>query len=252
MIIDCHVHSGKWTYRLLQDTGLNYFMSDYWEQYDEVIGKAIFFPSDQKNNIALLEDVLTNSRSYMAYWVDPINDNINRTFDIVSVNPKIVALKFHADIDRVNGGVALNCYAPYIEFAAFQNMPIIVHCGTNKATSSWLYLAEVANKYPKVKFVAAHLGGKTDTEQYEAINSLCVLKNVYFDSSSVKYPYMFVHAVETVGTNRILFGSDWPIMSPISALGAMSDSLIEEEIAQIKLNPYEVFKIEKDTDGSGN
>ncbi len=252
MLIDCHVHSGNWKYQLLKDTGLPYYMSDYWDQYSDTIDAAIFTPSDLQDNQTLLSDVSSDSRSYMAYWINPKSETMNHVFDVVSVNPKIVALKVHGGIDQIDSGIANEVYAPYIEFSIYQKIPIIVHCGANKGTSSYLYLDAVAEKYPQAKFIAAHLGAKFDIEQAKAIDCLSVRENVYADTSSVKYPYIITRAIDMFGPERVLFGSDWPIMSPLSAIGAMSDSLLEEEIEALKETPFKVFNIEKSTISSSN
>jgi predicted TIM-barrel fold metal-dependent hydrolase len=82
-----------------------------------------------------------------------------------------------------------------------------------------LLLEDVAIRFPKLKIVIAHMGWPF----YD--HALCMLwtyENVYLDTSAVNwivgkelFNRMLQEAVDTVGSDRILFGSDqmvWPQM----------------------------------------
>jgi predicted TIM-barrel fold metal-dependent hydrolase len=78
-------------------------------------------------------------------------------------------------------------------------------------------LAAILERFPKLKAVAAHMGGFCCWE--ESLNELAGRK-VYFDTSStVRYADrdLLKKIVAKHGTDRILFGSDFPLQSPAEA-----------------------------------
>jgi predicted TIM-barrel fold metal-dependent hydrolase len=82
-----------------------------------------------------------------------------------------------------------------------------------------LLLEDVAIRFPKLKIVIAHMGWPFYDH---ALYMLWTYENVYLDTSAVNwivgkelFNRMLHEAVDTVGSDRILFGSDqmvWPQM----------------------------------------
>ena len=70
--------------------------------------------------------------------------------------------------------------------------------------------------YPELKLVCAHWGGGLPfyalmPEVYKA------LENVFFDTAATPFLYkhqIFNHVVDILGSDKILFGSDYPLLSP--------------------------------------
>jgi uncharacterized protein len=82
---------------------------------------------------------------------------------------------------------------------------------------------------PKTRFILAHM---TFTRFREAmvfalIKKLGAARNVWFDTSAIAVTYAnspakseLVWTMRQIGTDRIVFGSDWPVDSPAMALAA--------------------------------
>jgi len=69
-------------------------------------------------------------------------------------------------------------------------------------------LIELAQSFPATRFIFSHLGGMMLLEE------LAKLENVYLDTAATPLLYdsaIYQAAVELVGANRILFGSDYPL-----------------------------------------
>jgi len=87
------------------------------------------------------------------------------------------------------------------------------------ALSDPLLLEDVAIRFPKLKIVIAHMGWPSIDH---ALYMLSAYENVYLDTAVVDwivgnemFNRMLKEAVDTVGSDRILFGSDqmvWPQM----------------------------------------
>ena len=101
------------------------------------------------------------------------------------------------------------------------------------------HVANLAKRYPELKIIMAHLGGNS----YHGIPAIRDLENVWVDFSGSSYKAdELQYAVENVGTDRILFGSDWPILYT-SSLGQLEElDLPEEEKDKIRYkNALKIF-----------
>lgn len=69
---------------------------------------------------------------------------------------------------------------------------------------------------PQLKVIVAHMGRHTpNTTQHveENLSALRDAPNVYFETSTVREPAIIARAVELLGEDRVLFGSDFPFNS---------------------------------------
>jgi uncharacterized protein len=77
-------------------------------------------------------------------------------------------------------------------------------------------LCELAQRFPGVKMIAAHLGGGLSFYlQMPELNA--AIGNVYFDTAAVSLLYddrSVTRLVDLAGPERVLFGSDYPLLSP--------------------------------------
>ncbi len=115
------------------------------------------------------------------------------------------------------------CY-PIYELAQEHDLPVLVHTGpeTSPLDSKYCYpifLDEVANDFPDLKIIMAHAGF---CWWPEAVNIAATKPNVYLDLAGWQprarqlpmeefYQPLKV-MLKSVGSSRILFGSDWPAL----------------------------------------
>ena len=69
-----------------------------------------------------------------------------------------------------------------------------------------------SSKIPNINFIAAHLGGNASDLVCEAIKLLEkeTIDNIYLDTSAIKLPWLIETAIEKLGHDKIIFGSDEP------------------------------------------
>jgi len=74
----------------------------------------------------------------------------------------------------------------------------------------------LAEEYPEVNFVAAHLGSFSDDWRvYQVVPHLLArYPNLYADTSGVRFFDYLQAAVRIAGAHKILFGSDGPLLHP--------------------------------------
>jgi predicted TIM-barrel fold metal-dependent hydrolase len=109
--------------------------------------------------------------------------------------------------------------------------PVLFHCGDDPYTTPQA-LRLAAEAVPNCAVVMGHMGGYFHVE--DAISAAEVCPNLYLETSAMPYPAMIARAVERVGAERVLFGSDGPGCNPaleldkIRSLGLARD--VEEAI----------------------
>lgn len=91
--------------------------------------------------------------------------------------------------------------------AAEFGIPVLFHC-SDEAMSLPLQIGLAAEKVPEVTIILAHSGGFYHNE--DAINVAKRCSNVYLDTAEMPYPSVIKKAVQEIGAERILFGTDIP------------------------------------------
>jgi predicted TIM-barrel fold metal-dependent hydrolase len=91
-------------------------------------------------------------------------------------------------------------------------------------------VANLAQRYPEAKIIMAHLGG----EPCHGIRPVAKYKNVWIDhSGTLVGSNDLQHAIDLVGVDRILFGSDLPVGFACSYGQVLEAKLTEEEREKI-------------------
>lgn len=248
-IIDSHIHIGTWSNSLYRnfDTSLDAYLKKY-GVHSAICMKADMF-SDRSSNKSVQESVVNQNKKVrgtlgMAVWLRPVGDYSISLSELIS-NQCAKAIKVHASIDWIPLGILNPYYNRMIEVAYLREVPIIVHCGATSITADHNLVAQAAKDNQGVTFIAAHLGGKDDSSKIKAIDTFKNIPNICVDISSTKYHNVITYAIKNLGTDRILFGSDWPIMSPYSQLAVLLDA-VDNERDLIKIcydTPKSVFNL---------
>jgi len=210
MIIDSHVHIGK-----TEKTERFWTLNSYAEYMDSHgIGKAVVMPniSSEIPFADLNHDLLTEylvcygqSRYNLLYLID-----IHGTLQQIEKYSELVSgLKYHPSVLQVSADDAR--FYRWVDIALEKDWPILVHCGRDPM-SHIQHLINVAKKVPQAKLIAAHMGGNSTELIERAISSIKEerVDNVYLDTSNGKLPWLIDKAVNILGEERILFGSDEP------------------------------------------
>jgi len=99
-------------------------------------------------------------------------------------------------------------------------LPILIHTGDHRYDySNPNRMMPILNIYKDLTVIGAHFGGWSIWE--EATEKLCAYKNFYVDCSSSLYAMTPEKAKELImayGTNRVLFGTDYPMWEPESEI----------------------------------
>jgi predicted TIM-barrel fold metal-dependent hydrolase len=122
------------------------------------------------------------------------------------------------------------CYEPILQEAEVLDLPVLAHLPG---------LAAAAARHPRTTFIAAH-------SDRSRAGDLVGLPNVVFDlstSHSRRNEAGIPEFISRVGTERVVFGSDAPLMSPVWTLAKVAEAHLDDVDldAILRTNAYRVF-----------
>lgn len=224
MIIDCHTHIGKILTFDMPETMLLKSMDKYHIDYalvsniegSEVDGNQRPIPPDQQfSQRAVNAKTLAVVRAHpdrlgALLWIKPVTEGCTVEFvEMVAANRDLIfGIKVHPYL----ANLPFNSYEieRYVQLAKQLDLAVVTHTATD-ANSSPRLVSEVARKYPSVNFVLYHMGMTEDSR--EAISLIAEHPNLYGDCCWVP-PRNVLEAIQTCGSDRMLFGTDNPINGP--------------------------------------
>jgi uncharacterized protein len=99
-----------------------------------------------------------------------------------------------------------------IRAAGELGVPTLFHCGDEPMTTP-LSIAPAAAACPDSVVILGHMGGYFHVD--EAIEVAEQHPNIVLETSATPYPEKIREAVERIGAERVVFGSDGPVSSPV-------------------------------------
>lgn len=265
MIIDSHVHIGTFVKTSMPKEMVLESMDKYNIDFSivsngsgcEVDHDQLPIPLKEQRtqsdiNREMIEFARANSNKIGALlWAKPATEVCDDEFEqMIKENPDIVyGIKVHP----YHSKTAFNSekVQAYIRLAEKYGLCVLSHTACDCDSDPKL-VYEMAKKYPKVKFIMAHMGLGTDNQ--EAIRLISKLPNLYGDTAWVKAEIV-EQAIRECGSDKILFGTD----NPINGLDTYDDDdfynryfvelksrITEEEFEKLTYkNAINVFGIKK-------
>lgn len=155
---------------------------------------------------------------------------------------------------------AIDALQPIMALCQENNLPIMIHTnepvGHNypgKTPNTLKQIYNLVRRYPDNKIVLAHWGGGLFFFSLLKKEVKASLKNVYFDTAASPFLYdaeIYRVALTIMGPEKILFGSDYPLISPtryikeVSSLG-ISQSDTDAMFGNNASHLLNVFSLEK-------
>ena len=215
-VIDFHGHVGRWDYvGLVDDSRLMIRAMD-----DVGIDLACLF------NIFHPDGVRANDQTAAFVALRP--DRFIGFAYVSPMMPNSMVPELERALDRL-GFYAIKLYSPYTPYeynhpiwdpvyqvAQDREIVVIAHTGSNGEPK---YLGKAAQRFPNAKFVAAHAGNE-EPFRTQAMDVARSYENFFLETcSTYRTPGVIEELVEKVGADRVLYGSDMPLMDPRSQIG---------------------------------
>jgi hypothetical protein len=121
--------------------------------------------------------------------------------------------------------------------------PLLLHACSRTPSEVSDKIKGMLRDAPRLKVIVAHMGRHTPNTAQHVEENLLALRdepNVYFETSTVREPAIIARAVELLGEERVLFGSDFPFNS-YQDLDPLAFEL--DVIRRTKLTPRIIEKI---------
>ena len=110
-------------------------------------------------------------------------------------------------------------------------VPTLFHCGDEPMTTPY-QIASLAQKVPAAQIILAHMGGYYHVD--DAIAAAERHPNLYLETSAMPFPGKIREAVQHIGAERVLFGSDGPVCSPVLEIEKVRQAgLTEADAVQV-------------------
>lgn len=285
-IIDCHTHhhpmkaAGKLT-AFLRD-GSAAAESLRIERPADPSTTGYFQAAERFNLVASVNlpvanyDKTPEQVARMNDWAKELMDNNpGRVFSLAAINPHLPFNIIAAELERIRSfgflGVKLHPMAdsmgwkfqkfdpideqwlPFYELLNVHGWTIFWHCG-GVTLDDRVYnatppkLARINEMFPKLRQVAAHLGG---WQWRETTKHLAEREHVFFDLAYchplIQTPEVMKEIVMALGSERIMWGTDFPYMSlenSIAGFSRLITLLTPEEIEAIFFhNAVRIFNL---------
>lgn len=206
VIFDAHMHVGDFGPLFgvsLDRDGLAAIIEEH--GYDSCL---VFYP-DNEYVQTVVESI---PEAYALVWGNPRVAGYVEEAERFLEHPKFLGLKLHPLID----GYLPNdpSVHPLMELLrARGNLPALVHSGHPIFTLPWS-IEELAVSFPDVPVVMAHMGHGNAVYINAAIDIAERRPNVYLETSGMPMHTKIAEAVERVGRERVIYGSDAPFHHP--------------------------------------
>ncbi|MGD8259154.1 MAG: TatD family hydrolase [Desulfobacterales bacterium] len=138
----------------------------------------------------------------------------------------------------------LNQLTSIMQLCQNRQLPVLIHTNEpighhypGKTPLSLAQIYRLIKEFPKNKIVLAHWGGGVFFYSLLKKEVRAYLKNVYVDTAASPYlydPLIYELAIKLIGVDKILFGSDYPLLPP---------SRYFDELQETGLTPSQVDHI---------
>lgn len=211
MIFDAHTHIGKGDpFHYSGSSDIPISVEELLTEMDRNnVDNAIVMPNFHlphrlwDSNITLAKSIENNTNRLFGFaWLDPRIENCCEQLHSLIKEFGFRGLKLHP----VLGGYYLTnkTVLRLIEKAISLKILIMVHTGWGLLGSA-TYVGKLAENFPEGQFIIAHMIDP------ECINVTKRNKNIFLETSYAQHPRRITQAVNTIGSDRLLYGSDYPL-----------------------------------------
>ncbi|MEZ5122759.1 MAG: amidohydrolase family protein [Solirubrobacterales bacterium] len=199
-LVDAHMHVGDFPLFNVRMDGPR--LVELFQHYGIAAG-MVFHP----DNRYVREVVEAVDHAYGLVWANPkVPGFLDEALELLD-HPKFLGVKLHPLLDAYHpNDPALH---PLVEELVRRGMPALIHCGHPIFTLPWS-IEELAVEFPEAKIILGHMGHGNIVYIDGSIAVAARNPNVYLETSGMPMHTKIAEAVERVGPDRVLFGSDAP------------------------------------------
>ena len=204
MIVDCHMHLGDFPLFnvSLDGPGLDELAASCG------LDKAIVFYPD---NSLVRRVIAERPHVFGLVWANPREPNCVQTVESFLEDKDFRGIKLHPLLDGYHPNDPI--VHPLADLVAERGLPLLIHTGHPIFTLPWS-VEELARAKPETKVIMGHMGHGNIIYINAAIDAAERHPNVYLETSGMPMHTKIAEAVNRVGADRVLYGSDAPFHHP--------------------------------------
>jgi len=204
--IDLHVHIGNfggWAKVSLTADELVKSMKDY------NVEKSVVYFTD--NELVRKAAQKYPDKIVGCYWPNPHDELAAEKARVAFIEWGFKGIKLHPLFQAFlpNDDIV----HPIMEEARRARAPVLIHTGHSPFSLPWS-VGELAETFPDVKIVMLHMGDGHGLYIQAAINTAKRLDNIYLETSAMPMGTKIREAIDIVGKDRVMYGSDIPFGNP--------------------------------------
>lgn len=203
-ITDAHMHVGDFPMFgvKLDESGL----ADYLAAND--IDAGMVFHQDNAMVRRVIRDI---PAAYGLHWSNPkVPGTADELRDYLD-DPKFRGVKLHPLMDGFHPNDPI--VWPIIELLIERDLPALIHCGHPIFSLPWS-IEELIIQFPEAKIILGHMGHGNVVYIDASIGVAQRHPNVWLETSGMPMSVKILEAVNKVGSDRVLYGSDGPWHEP--------------------------------------
>jgi len=211
VIVDCHMHvkggdlyrrefSADFIVRCLDEAGI-----------DRAVVFSICLGSRESNNLTYREAQKFSDRLIGFAHVNPEEGDLA----VEELERAIRELNFKGvKIHFGEFAFSKEIFLPVMDEIVKLKIPCLIDC-----KEQYNVIGELADTYPETKIIVAHLGSHNNEKLVDRFIGLAKRKeNLFLDSSWSDVPWKIGDAITIAGAEKVLFGSDGPLIHPLIEL----------------------------------
>jgi hypothetical protein len=227
MITDAHLHFGYSTEILRGFNKLSLISFIKEKNIEKCLVFPIYGRDIDNTHEELLELSSKHSEIIPLYWMS----SNPRSLQEPTFATGFAGLKYHAAYE--NTPVSHPLFENVLDELDKKRGILLVHCGMYNngdmsSNTSYLHAIIVAAKHKNIRIILGHMGGST----VPIIKNVCLhvrkVDNIWLETSGITSPVAIDYAVNHIGADRILFGSD----APWNSFGAMINNINDSNISE--------------------
>jgi hypothetical protein len=227
-VIDFHGHSGNWDWTGMRDDPERILPTMDACGIDQACLFNIFDPDGTDGNNRTAELVTAHPDRFIGFaYASPLSprpaaEELTRAIDEL----KFAAIKIYPPYGEIH--LDDRRWDPIFEFADERQLVVIAHTDAFPSNRPRL-LGEAARRFPRAIFVSGHTGNLPEP-RLEAIEAANAYPNFYLETcSTFRTPGVIEQIVSSVGADRVLYGSDLPLMDPRCQIGKIITADISDD-----------------------
>jgi predicted TIM-barrel fold metal-dependent hydrolase len=192
------------------------------------IRRAVVFSYD---NQAVAEAVKRYDELLGMAWVNPRTESTINFLRQNLKNPKFVGVKLHPLLDGYLPDDPI--IHPIVETARSVGWVILIHCGHPPFTLPWS-IEELVERFPDQRFILGHMGHGNIVYINGTLAVARRRRNLYLEPSGMPMHTKIKEAVEAIGKERVLWGSDVPFHDlSVELMKLQAAELSEDEMRSV-------------------